>query len=158
MDQLTFIHKVQEARKEWLSLMAEVGRPRMTEPDLPGEWSVKDVIAHITWYEREMVGMLEAMALVGSDLWQLPHDERNIPIYEQNRDRSLDEVLSDAEQVYDHLLEAIASLSEDELCDPSHFRDMPGEWIPWNVIAGNTYEHYYQHIPDIREWLNENTG
>jgi len=35
----------------------EVGKPRMTELGLPGGWSVKDVIAHITWYERKMVGM-----------------------------------------------------------------------------------------------------
>jgi uncharacterized protein (TIGR03083 family) len=155
MDKLTFINKVQEAREEWLGLLAKVGMPRMAEPVLPGGWSVKDVIAHITWYEREMVGMLEAMALVGAELWQLPHDERNVPIYEENRDRPLEEMLSEAEQVYDQLFVAIASLSEDELSDPSHFRDMPSEWIPWNVIAGNTYEHYRQHIPDTREWLQE---
>jgi uncharacterized protein (TIGR03083 family) len=155
MDKLTFIDKIRKAREEWLSLMAEVGVPRMTEPGLPGGWSVKDVIAHITWYEREMIGMLKAMALEGSDLWQFPQDERNVPIYEENRDRPLEEVLSEAEQVYDRVFEAIASLSEDELSDSSHFRDMPSEWIPWDVIAGNTYEHYHQHIPDIREWLQE---
>ena len=156
MDKLTFLNKIRETHVEWLSLLAEVGRSRMTEPGLPGGWSVKDVIAHITWYEREMIGMLEAMALVGSELWQLPHDERNVPIYEQNRDRPLEEVLSEAEQVNDQLYEAIASLSEDELSNPSHFRDMPSEWYPWDVIASNTYNHYHQHIPDIREWLDAN--
>jgi hypothetical protein len=102
-----------------------------------------------------MVGTLEAMALVGSELWQLPHDEHNVLIYEQNRDRPLEEVLSEAERVHDQLSVAMASLSEDELSDPSHFRDMPSEWMPWQVIAGNTYEHYHQHIPDIRKWLQE---
>ncbi|MFX0143797.1 MAG: DinB family protein [Candidatus Hodarchaeota archaeon] len=155
MDKLVFINKVQEARVEWQSLLAEVDKSRMTDPDLPGGWSVKDVIAHITWYEREMIGMLKAMALEGSDLWQLPQDKRNVPIYEENKDRPLEEVLSEAEQVYDQLFEAIASLSEDELSDPSHFRDMPSEWIPWDVMAGNTYDHYYQHIPDIQAWLEE---
>ena len=153
MDKLRFMNKVKQAHEEWRNLQAEVDKPRMIEPGLPGGWSVKDVIAHITWYEREMIGMLKAMALEGSDLWQLPQDERNIPIYEQNKDRPLEEVLSEAEQVYDQLFEAIASLSEDELSDPSHFRGMPSEWIPWDVIAGNTYDHYYQHIPDILAWL-----
>ena len=155
MDKLSFINKVQEAREEWQSLIEEVDKPRMIEPGLPGGWSVKDVIAHITWYEREMIGMLKAMALEGSDLWQLPQDERNIPIYEQNKDLPLEEVLSEAEQVYDQLYQAIASLSDDELSDPSHFRHMPSEWIPWDVMAGNTYKHYHQHIPDIRAWLEE---
>jgi uncharacterized protein (TIGR03083 family) len=155
MDKLTFINKVQEAREEWQSLLTEVDRSRMTEPGLPGGWSVKDVIAHITWYEREMIGMLKARALEGSDLWQLPQEKRNVPIYEENKDRPLEEVLSEAEQVYDQLFEAIASLSDDELVDPSHFRDMPSEWAPWDVMAGNTYEHYHQHIPDIRAWLEK---
>lgn len=153
MDKLTFVNNVQEAREEWRSLLAEVDKSRMTEPGLPGGWSVKDVIAHITWYEREMIGMLKTMALEGSELWHLPQDERNVPIYEENRDRPLEEVLSEAEQVYDQLFEAIASLSEDELSDPSHFRGMPNEWAPWDVMAGNTYKHYHQHIPDIHSWL-----
>jgi uncharacterized protein (TIGR03083 family) len=155
MDKLTFINKVQEAREEWQRLMAEVGMSRMTEPGLPDGWSVKDVIAHITWYEREMIGMLKAMALEGSDLWQLPQDERNVPIHEENKDRPLEEVLSEAERVYDELFEAIKLLSDDELSDPSHFRGMPSEWAPWDVMAGNTYKHYHQHIPDIRAWLEE---
>ena len=157
LDKLTFIKKVQKAHEEWQSLLAEVDKSRMTEPGLPGGWSVKDVIAHITWYEREMIGMLKAMALEGSDLWQFPQDERNVPIYEENKDRPLEEILSEAEQVYDQLFEAISSLSDDELVDPSHFRYMPDEWIPWDVMAGNTYKHYYQHIPDIREWLLKDT-
>ena len=129
MDKLSFINKVQEAREEWQSLIEEVDKPRMIEPGLPGGWSVKDVIAHITWYEREMIGMLKAMALEGSDLWQLPQDKRNVPIYDENRDRPLEEVLSEAEQVYDLLFEAIASISEDELSDSSHFRDMPSDLL-----------------------------
>ncbi len=155
MDKLTFISKVQEAHEEWLSLLAEVDESRMTEPGLPGGWSVKDVIAHITWYEREMIGMLKAMALEGSDLWQLPNDERNVPIYEENKDRPLEKVLSEAEQVYAQLFEAIKSLSDDELSDSSYFRGMPSEWAPWDVIAGNTYDHYHQHIRDIHAWLQE---
>ena len=33
--------------------------------------------------------------------------------------------------------------------------EMPEEWEPWKVIASNSYEHYHQHIPGIRAWLDE---
>ena len=59
-----------------------------------GKWSVKDLVAHITWSESEMVGVLAGRALVGSDLWSLTNDERNEIVYQQNRDRPLDEVLA----------------------------------------------------------------
>ena len=46
---------------------------------------MKDILSHITWFEREMVDMLQTRTLKGSKLWELPQDERNRIIYEQNR-------------------------------------------------------------------------
>jgi hypothetical protein len=42
---------------------------RMLVPMGAGKWTVKDVIAHITWHERQMIGLLEGRALVGSPWW-----------------------------------------------------------------------------------------
>lgn len=144
---------MKEARRLWDSLMVQVGTQRMTDLSVIEGWTIKDIIAHITWYEREMVGMLQARALVGSDLWNLPQDQRNSPIHEENKHRTLEDVLTESEQVFQQLLEAVASLSEEDLHDPSRFQHMPFEWLPWKVIAGNSFEHYHQHIPDIRHWL-----
>jgi len=122
-----------------------------------GEWSVKDIIAHMTWCEREALGILQARALGGSDLWNLPQDERNAAVFVENRDRPLHEVLTEAQQVYAQLLEAVQTLSDEDLNDPNRFRDMPTDWLPWQIIAGNSYEHYRQHTPSIRAWLNQAT-
>jgi len=51
---------IRTARAEWDGLLSQVDETRMTQPGVAGEWSVKDVIAHITWHEREMIGMLRA--------------------------------------------------------------------------------------------------
>lgn len=150
-----FLENLRTGRSQWDALLAEVGEERMTQPGVAGEWSVKDIIAHVTWYEREMVGVLEAHALVGSDLWDLPTDQRNIPIYEENRERPLTDVLAEAQRVYRQLLELVESLAEEDLTDPGRFEGMPTEWQPWDIIAGNSYEHYRQHIPDIRAWLGQ---
>ena len=53
-------------------MLAEVDSERMLEPGLPGGWSLKDVIAHVNWYEQEMVVLLETQELAGSELWELP--------------------------------------------------------------------------------------
>jgi hypothetical protein len=142
-------------RQAWEALLAEVAEHGMTEPGLAGDWTAKDIVAHVTWYELETAVMLEEQALVGSDLWQLPQDERNIPIHEENKDRDLEDVLAEAENVFERLIAAIESLTEEELSNALHFREMPDEWEPWKVIATNSYEHYHQHIPGIRAWLHE---
>jgi len=148
-----FLQALRTGRAQWEALLEEVGENRMTQAGVSGEWSVKDIIAHVTWHEREMVGVLQARALVGSDLWNLPTDERNAVIFEQNRHRPLDEVLTEARQVYPQLLAEVEGLVEQELIDPGRFRHMPAEWQPWKIIADNSYAHYQQHIPDIRNWL-----
>jgi len=107
------------------------------------------------WGEREMIGVCKQHALVGSDLWNLPEDERNAVIVAEQRDRPLDEVLHEEEQVYAQLLEAIQALSDEDFNDSHHFRYMPEEWTPWQIIAGCSFRHYRDHMPSIRAWLQQ---
>jgi uncharacterized damage-inducible protein DinB len=130
-----------------------LGEAELSAPGATGTWSVKDVIAHITWFEREMVGVIQARALVGSELWNLPPDARNAAIFVQNRDRSLADVLAEAERVYAELLAAIETLTDEELADPARFAGMPTDWQPWRVIAGNSFEHYRDHALALQAWL-----
>jgi hypothetical protein len=91
-----FIDTLQQERVKWNTMIDSIDREDMLKLGVVGEWSLKDVIAHITWHEREMVGLVEAHALVGSELWNLPTDERNAAIYEEIRDQSLEQVLAES--------------------------------------------------------------
>ena len=150
-----FQHTWRKDRAEWDRVLAEVREEQMLEPGLPGGWSVKDVIAHVNWYEQEMVVLLETRELAGSELWGLSADERNVPIHEQNKDLMLDEVLAESNRVFEHVWELVSQLDDEDLMEASRFDQMPEGWEPWQVIASNTYEHYQEHIPDIRAWLAE---
>ena len=154
MNKAEFLDALQSGRAEWEALLSEVGEVRMTVPGVAGQWSVKDIVAHVTWAEREMVGIMQARALVGSDLWDLSQDERNDAIFADNRGRPLQEVLDESQQVYTQYLAGIQGLSDADLADASRFQEMPAEWIPWEMLASNCFEHYQQHIPAIRAWLD----
>jgi hypothetical protein len=158
MTKARFLDLLDATRAEWDALLAAVPEARMTVPGLDGDWSVKDVIAHLTWHEREMVGVLQTHALVGSDLWDLPLDERNAIIYAQNHDRPLAGVLAEARAVYPQLVAGVQGLAEADLIDPGRFADMPGDWVPWQLLAENTYTHYRDHMPAIRAWLEPESG
>ena len=155
MDKRTFLATLRHDHTQWDALLAQIASERMDQPGVAGDWSIKDIVAHVTWFEREMVGMMETHALVGSDLWNLPSDERNAAIYEQNRARDLDDVLAEAQQVFRQLVAALEQLSNVDFNDPARFPGMPPDWTPWEVIAGNSYEHYGHHIPSIRAWLDQ---
>jgi hypothetical protein len=155
MNVVEYLEAVRSRRQEWQALLAQVGEQRMMLPELSGGWTVKDVIAHITWYEKETVRLLRTRALRGSDLWELPTDERNIPIYEMNRERSLADVLNESDRVHSELVSLIEPLEEADLTDASRYAEMPPDWIPLAVFAGNTHEHYDDHIADIKDWLHQ---
>jgi uncharacterized protein (TIGR03083 family) len=155
MEPEEFLDHINTSRATWEAQMARVRPDQMTAPSAVGRWSVKDLVAHITWSEREMVGMLETRALVGSDLWNLTNDERNEIVYQQNRDRPLGEVLAEAEDVYSRLLALVSGMSAAELNDPGQFANMPADWLPWRVIAGNTYIHYQEHAQNLKDWLDK---
>lgn len=153
MEKSRLIASIRESRARWEALLAEVPRQRMEEPGAAGHWSVKDVVAHLAWHELEMIGMLRARALVGSPLWNLPTDERNAAIYEQNRHRPLKDVLAEAGQAYPQLLAELEKIASEDLNDPDRFAGMPPDWVPAEIIAQNTFEHYDDHIPWMKDWL-----
>jgi len=157
MDKASFLQTLTEGRAAWEALLAQVDPQRMQEPHVSGMMSVKDIIAHVAWYENQTLGMVAQRAVIGSDLWYRSLDERNAAIYNDNHERPLDEVLAEERQIYTRLFAALQELSEAELNDYTLWRHMPAEWKPWQAFASNTYEHYPQHIPDIQEWLARQT-
>ena len=145
--------RMDAAWAQWQALLAAIPAARLAEPGLPGDWTVKDAIAHLTWFEREMVALINERVLAGSELWLLPTDERNAAIYEEGRERPLPVIQTEAARVHTALREALTTLSAADLQDAAHFAEMPPEWKPWEIIAANSYEHYLDHIPAVRRWL-----
>lgn len=153
MDKTQFMKSLKETRAEWEALLTQIGEARMEQSGATGKWSVKDVIAHITWGEREMVPVMRSHVLAGSELWELSDYERNEIVYQRNRDRSLQEIMRAEQQAYAHLLEAVQTLNDEDLNDPRRYRHMPQDWIPWQLYAGNSFDHYQDHMASLREWL-----
>lgn len=151
MEASAFIDAVQT---EWTKLESGLDLltdEQMLQPGTDGSMSLKDVLAHITWYEREMVNVVAQRALLGSDWWNLTLDERNANIYCQNQNVSLNDCRDEARRVHYRLMEALGTLTTAELNDAACFDQMPPEWIPWEVIASNTFEHYPQHHSSIEK-------
>lgn len=124
---------------------------QMAKPIGDSEWTPKDVVAHVTWSQREMLSVLRHRAMIGSDLWNLSQDERNAAVFTENRGRPLDEVSQDAREVFAQLRSEIDRLSEEQLNDPAYIRDIPGGITPWQLLSGSTWRHYEEHTNMLSE-------
>ena len=110
MNKEEVISRVRTERSRCNDIMAQIDDDLMLKPGVEGDWSAKDILAHVMWYEREMVGMLSSHALVGSDLWALPLDERNAGVHEETKNMTLDEVRAESARVFPELLEQLELL------------------------------------------------
>lgn len=144
--------RIRAARARWAEALADIPPDYWTIPITTDGWSVKDSIAHLTWYEREIATMIQQRALAGSDLWLLPQAAQNDAIFQENRERPLADIQAEAAQIFTQLLAAVDTLTGADWVNASHFAEMPPKWIPWHLIAENTYEHYEAHIPLIQAW------
>jgi uncharacterized damage-inducible protein DinB len=158
MDKTELLSMMRTERARWETLLAEVDEAQMTQGGVEGEWSVKDIIAHVTAYEGWIVARLDS-ALGGETLRleidKLDLEQRNAWIFEENRNRPLHEVLEESQRVFQQLLTSVQTLSDEDLTDPHRLEPFldplwTGGLPAWKCIAADSYEHYGQHIPSIR--------
>jgi uncharacterized damage-inducible protein DinB len=150
MNKTEFTERNRRSRDAWQAALTRFNAGNMEQPLPDSDWTVKDLVAHVTWYEQEMLDLLQQRRFAGSELWGLPNDERNAVIYAANRDRPVEDVLSQAREVSSALFTLLEQLSEDDLINPAHFPGMPEDWQPWEVLADNTYLHYEAHTSQVK--------
>src|SRR3954463_1532645 len=101
---------IEAVRQRWRALVADVGPNRLEQPGAMGDWTFKDVAAHLTAWRRRTVARLEAAARGEPEPpapWsaELPGDAEDDPIndwiHERTKDRPAAELLAEADAVYD---------------------------------------------------------
>ncbi len=155
MQLLMELHKEQAA---WEALLDEIGEAHMTQPEVAGGWSIKDIVAHLTGWRRRSVRRFQALLHHRSEFsppWPpelREDDEINAWIYEANRDRPLADVLSDSREVFQQLVETLDVFSEDELQGLRHTFGLEEEQASGSMFFAHFHE---EHEPDMRAWLEK---
>src|SRR3989442_13022054 len=95
--------ELQSEQAAWLALLDEIGEENMTQPEVAGGWSIKDIVAHITGWRRRTVNRFRAALDPSTDrraLWPPEFHETdevaeiNAWIDKVNRNRPLPSVIS----------------------------------------------------------------
>lgn len=148
---------LRDERARWQAVLAEVGRDRMDVPGVEGTWSVKQIVAHLTWYEGVVVEgahtILHGQPFVRTGWRALSMDERNALIAEESRGRPVQDVLAESERVFGQLVAVVAACPDEILNNPRRL-GLPDDVVPWTLVANNSYSHYREHAQAIQAWLD----
>ncbi len=143
------------ARTEFDSLIELIPRRSMTRPGAAGEWSVKDIVAHVTSYDVWLALTLGLRGLPPPELWieDIPLDEFNRRLFEENRDKPLDDVLRESEEVWLQILGETKAAPEAYLFTERSVEGVPYRFRPCDILRSESYGHYLDHVPSLRVWL-----
>jgi hypothetical protein len=149
------IERMRTARADWDAALREVGKERMTQPGVAGEWTVKDVISHMLDYDHSLILTFILRQQRPPDHWVdfISSEERNQIIYKLHKDQPLDALLAQSEQVFRDIMIEIERLPEAYLLTTQQFEGIPFEVTPINYLEGDCYGHYHDHAAEIRQWL-----
>ena len=157
MTKAKLLETLRAKRAAWDALLAEVPEDRMTEPGVAGSWSVKDIVAHLAyherWYADRLQEQLRGERYVPNEIDRMPFDERNDWIFQQQRSHTLADVLAESRQAFQTLIAGVEAQTEAFLIEPQRFEGAPGPVTIWQMLRGDVYEHYGQHMPSIQAWL-----
>ena len=160
MNKSDLLDWLQNEYRLWEELLEQIGLIRMDQPGVNGEWSMKDIVAHLTGWNRWLVTRLQSAQRAESEPpppWpeQLQsEDEINAWIFASNHERSVREVLEESRQQFQRLsavMEAFPADIQIELVEPKFHIVWVGDKY---FRAGEFFYHFHDdHEPDIRTWL-----
>jgi len=154
MDATQLATMIRHTAKELELLVARLSVAQMNQPGAVGVWSVKDVLAHIAFWQRYAAALARAVA--DGETPQLEAEDetelRNASVVTQYYLAPIGAVLASWNEAREDLLDQIAGLSDDDLNDPNRFAWSEGRTL-LDRIASNSYEHEQEHIEQIRAWI-----
>ena len=147
--------------REWNLLMdviAKLDSEKMITAD-PDGLSAKDNLAHLAEWMKILMGhymdkrrAYEVMGVAPEVTQDWDFEARNSLLFERNRHRSTDDVLSELKRVYAELSSRLNEMSFADLLKPRHPFDSAKRPLLEFVLRGTT-RHFAEHRKTIEKYL-----
>ena len=146
------------SREKLLVLVDPLSDELLVKPGTIGNWSVRDLLFHLTTWEAELVTGLNSLdrnKKPGRLMDALADREAyNTARMAENPDRDLDRVFKDLQDVRFQLENWLEAFSARDLSDLKRYKWFEGEPL-WKIIAETSFEHEASHLPALEQLLDQ---
>jgi hypothetical protein len=151
------LKRLQAERRRLEQNLAALSPDDMLRPGVVGEWSVKDVLAHLADWEAHMLVWVEAAR--SGDPVESPDPGLtweqlgvfNQRVYEAHRDQPLEDVLEYFHSAHRRFMDMVEAMPEDEMLTPGRYaftkRGAIYDWL------GAYAAHDLWGKTEIRKWM-----
>ncbi|HEX3868348.1 MAG TPA: maleylpyruvate isomerase N-terminal domain-containing protein [Gemmatimonadaceae bacterium] len=122
---------------------------QLMEPGVVGDWSVRDLMAHVSIWEEESLKHLPLIMTGGTPPRYASYgglDAFNALMIEQKRGLSLADVRRQLTETHRRLVEFMQDVPEEHFARETRFR---------HRLRLDTYSHYPLHAEAIRAWRQQ---
>ncbi len=141
------LDKIESTWDVLMTAYAGLTPEQMEQPGVTGDWSVKDILAHVTTWEEESLKQLPLMAAkVRAPSYEKVYggtDAFNALMAAEKRDLPLDTVLQRLSETHRRLVEYVAAAPAEQFSSRARGRARLG----WD-----SFKHYPDHAQAIRDW------
>ena len=147
MDGRHLLRRLDAAWGAFNASYAGLSDAQLMKPGVTGDWSVRDILAHVTTWEEEALTHLPLILEGGTPpRYSVKYggiDAFNARMTEQKARLSLSAVRRQLDGTHRRLIDFIQRAPEGQLSRETRFR---------RRLRLDTYSHYPQHAEAIRQW------
>ena len=136
----SLLHLIHAEHEKLLASIDGLSVSELCSEPVIGDWSVKDVLAHLAAWEQRLLQRVAGTPEDGAGLGTPHYNEQT---YQKNRDRSWQSVKRNFTITHEQVVTLAESLSD---ADVKHW---------WTSFKFNTYNHYKWASTQIRRWRKQ---
>src|SRR5207244_7429259 len=124
MDKQQLLKRLEKAWTAIKESYAGLSETQPTEPGVMGNWSVKDILAHVTTWEEEALKYLPLIITGGRPPRYIQYggiDAFNAQMTEQKRGLALSDVMKQLDETHHRLIDYIRSVPEEHFTRETRF-------------------------------------
>jgi hypothetical protein len=123
--------------RHWLDSLARVPSDRIAEPGVCGDWSIKDLMGHVAFWDKQVIDDIDAYVANEPPLTDSVEgwNQREAHLRAGSTAESLS---SEMHEAHARMLQRLTAVAE---IDPK-------------IVAVDTWEHYAEHSAEIERWLS----
>lgn len=153
MDREQLLERLEKAWQDFQESYAGLSDRELTKPGVSGDWSVRDILAHVTTWEQEALKHLPTILKGGKPpRYSVAYggiDAFNRLMTEQKSSLTIIDIRRELEDTHRCLVDFIETVHEEQLRTETPFR---------HRLRLDTYSHYPKHANAIRKWRKQESN
>src|SRR5258706_8062836 len=153
MDKIELLDRIDKSWNQVNTVLAGLTDKEMLHRQRDDDWSINDLVAHLTFWQQTMVTNVQRVAR-GETMIMLDGkvDAINAQVYAANRFRPPALVLSEFRLAHQQLMESLQTLTDEDLGDKAQLSLLEKNSLS-EYIFSDSAEHYEQHLADMLKAL-----